>query len=461
MSPGWVNDENAALLTDLYQLTMLQAYHREGLNGIAVFDLFVRRLRERNYLIACGLDSVLHYLEHLHFSQEALDYLSTLPMFKPEFLDWLSGFRFEGDVYAIPEGTPVFADEPILQVVAPLPQAQLIETFVLNQITYQTGIASKASRVIHAAQGRTVVDFGLRRMQGTDAGMKAVRASYVAGIEATSNVLAAKVYGLPPTGTMAHSYVEVHDLEEDAFSAFAELYPGTTLLVDTYDTLQAVRRTVALHKLLGDRFHVGAIRLDSGDMAELAHEARIILDEGGLEHVKIVASGSLDEFAIAEMLARKAPIDGFGVGTKLGTVADRPYLDSVYKLAEYNGKARMKLSKRKSNLPGRKQVYRFFEQGRMVRDVITAYDEPSDGTPLLQCVMKGGRRTAAGTVTLEQARAHARDSLRQLPDHLLSLEETDRPYPVEVSHRLRETLSRLEDELEAKASQIVNPSDIA
>lgn len=461
MSPGWVNDENAALLTDLYQLTMLQAYHREGLNGVAVFDMFVRRLRERNYLIACGLDTVLHYLETLRFSQEAIDYLSTLPQFKPEFLEWLSGFRFEGDVYAIPEGTPVFADEPIIQVVAPLPQAQLVETFILNQITYQTGIASKTSRVIYAAEGRLVVDFGLRRMQGTDAGMKSVRAGYIAGIEATSNVLAAQVYGLPPSGTMAHSYVEVHDLEEDAFVAFSELYAGTTLLVDTYDTLQAVRRTVALRKALGERFDVGAIRLDSGDMAELAKGARAILDEGGMEHVKIFASGSLDEFEIATMLARGAPIDAFGVGTKLGTLADRPYLDSAYKLAEYDGQARMKLSQHKSNLPGRKQINRFYEQGRMVRDVITAFDEPSDGTPLLECVMKSGRRTEAGKVTLDQARAHAREALSQLPDHLMTLDETDRPYPVEVSRRLHEISERLEGELEEKAGRIVQASDIA
>ncbi len=436
----WVTDDNAALFTDLYELTMLQAYYREGLDSaIATFDLFVRQAPGRNYLLACGLDTVLHYLETLHFTQEALDYLASLGRFEPDFLDYLSRFRFTGDVYAVPEGTPVFAGEPLLQVVAPIGQAQLIETFVLNQITFQTGIASKASRVVQAAQGRLVADFGARRMHGADAALKAVRAYYIAGIQATSLVLGGQMFGMPVTGTMAHSYVEAHPTEEDAFRAFAGLYPGTTLLVDTYDTLEGVRKVIALCKELGDRFQVGAIRLDSGDLAALAKEARRMLDEAGLTHIKIFASGSLDEYRIAELLAQGAPIDGFGVGTRMGTISDRPYLDSAYKLSEFEGEGRMKLSLEKANLPGRKQVFRFYdEDGRATHDVIACHDEQLEGgEPLLRCVMRRGRRTDAGRDTLEAARERAQQGLTRLPERLLSLEEADPPYPVRISERLQ------------------------
>jgi len=436
----WVTDDNAALFTDLYELTMLQAYYREGLDAsVATFDLFVRQTPGRNYLLACGLDTVLHYLETLHFTQEALDYLASLGRFEADFLDYLSRFRFTGDVYAVPEGTPVFAGEPLLQVVAPIGQAQLIETFVLNQITFQTGIASKASRVVQAAQGRLVADFGARRMHGADAALKAVRAYYIAGIQATSLVLGGQMFGMPVTGTMAHSYVEAHPTEEDAFRAFAGLYPGTTLLVDTYDTLDGVRKVIALCKELGDRFQVGAIRLDSGDLAALAKEARRLLDEAGLTHIKIFVSGSLDEYRIAELLAQGAPIDGFGVGTRMGTISDRPYLDSAYKLSEFEGEGRMKLSLEKANLPGRKQVFRFYdEDGRATHDVIACHDEQLEGgEPLLHCVMRGGRRTEAGRDTLEAARERARQGLARLPERLLSLEEADPPYPVHISERLQ------------------------
>lgn len=450
--PGWVNDENAALLTDLYQLTMLQAYYVERLEEEAVFDLFARRLRERNYLVFAGLDTVLHYLATVCFPRESLDYLATLGLFRTEFLDWLAGFRFTGDVYAFREGTPFFADEPVLQVVAPLPQAQLVETFLLNQITFQSGIASKASRVLHAAKGRTVIDFGLRRMHGTDAGMKAARACFVAGIDATSNVLAAKAYGMTPSGTMAHSYITIHGAEEQAFVNFAQLYPGTTLLVDTYDTIAAVRRIVELSRRLGDAFRVGAIRLDSGDVAALAREARTVLDAGGLRHVKIFASGSLDEYSVAKLVDSGAPLDGFGVGTKLGTIEDRPYLDSVYKLAEYAGTGRMKLSQQKSNLPGRKQVYRFFEHDRAVRDVIGTLGEQCDGVPMLECVMQGGTRTDAGRMALRQVQEHARATLAYLPDHLLELEQADPPYQVEISAALRRETEAVRTRLTEQAA---------
>ena len=290
-------------------------------------------MRHRNYLVACGLDTALAFLERLRFTDEAIAYLRSLGRFREPFFDYLKSFRFTGDVYAIAEGTPVFPDEPILEVVAPIGEAQLVETLLLNQITFQTGIASKASRVVHAAQGRTVADFGMRRMHGWDAAMKAARACSIAGVGATSNVLAAQTYGLAPTGTMAHSYIEAHEKEEDAFRAFAGIYPETTLLVDTYGTLDGVRKVIRLARDSGDAFKVQALRLDSGNLVALAQDARALLDEAGLTDVQLFASNSLDEYAIQDLLEKGAPIDGFGVGTRLGTMADQPYLDSVYKLS--------------------------------------------------------------------------------------------------------------------------------
>lgn len=442
MSADWIHDDNAALFTDLYQLTMLQAYFVEGMDDEAVFDLFIRRLRNRNYLIACGLETVLHYLETLRFTPESLAYLDSLSSFSSDFLDYLAAFRFTGDVYAMPEGTPVFPDEPLLEVVAPIGQAQLVETFLLNQITFQTNIASKASRVVRAAQGRAVADFGTRRMHGADAGLKAARSCYVAGVHTTSNMLAGRFYGIPVTGTMAHSYVEAHDDEAEAFGAFADLYPKTTLLVDTYDTLGGIRKIIALSREQGEAFQVGAVRLDSGDLVSLSKQARQLLDEAGLTQVQIFASNSLDEEVIQDLVAKGAPIDGFGVGTRLGTIADQPYLDSVYKLCEYAGQPRMKLSSEKSNLPGRKQVYRFYDKGKATHDVIALHDEAHAGEPLLQCVMRNGQRTSAGqTRPLDTHRAHTEAALQRFSEELLMLEKTNHPYPVVLSERMQDELA--------------------
>ncbi len=445
----WVDDGNAALFTDLYQLTMLQAYFAEGMDGEAVFDLFVRRLRGRNYLVACGLETVLHYLETFRFGPEALAYLDTLGLFQPDFLDYLAALRFTGSVHAVAEGTPVFAGEPLLEVVAPIGQAQLVETFLLNQITFQTNLATKAHRVVRAARGRAVADFGMRRMHAGDAALKAARACYVAGVHSTSNVLAGQRYGLPVTGTMAHSYVEAHADEADAFGAFARLYPGTTLLVDTYDTLGGVRRVVRLARERGDAFRVGAVRLDSGDLAALARQARRLLDEGGLGHVRIFASSSLDEHRIAALLEAGAPIDGFGVGTRLGTIADRPYLDSVYKLVAYAGEGRMKLSAQKATLPCRKQIFRIEEAGKAARDVLALHDEALAGQPLLDLVMQDGRRTEAGrSRPLDDLRAYAAAALARLPDRLLALDDADPPYDVLLSDGLRTTRDRIRQALQ-------------
>jgi nicotinate phosphoribosyltransferase len=410
----------------------------------AVFSLFVRRLPEsRNFLLACGLDTVLGYLEGLRFDEEALDFLASRGEFDDAFLEWLGRLRFTGDVRAVPEGTPVFADEPLLEVEAPLPEAQLVETFVMNQMHMQTVLASKAARVKRAAGERMVVDFGLRRMHGADAGLRSARAFHVAGIDGTSNVLAGKVYGVPVTGTMAHAYVQAHDDELDAFRAFARVYPDTTLLVDTYDTLDGVRKVVRLSEELGDDFQVRGIRLDSGDLGELARGARGILDAAGLDDVRIFASGGLDEWKLRDLVSAGAPIDGFGVGTGMGVSADAPSLDMAYKLTEYGGRGRLKLSTGKRILPGPKQLFRFEESGRAVRDVIARADEDLDGRPLLETVMKGGRRVGAGLATLADARAHAWREMARLPERLLELDPASPRYAVEVSDALEARQERV------------------
>lgn len=453
MSLSFDSEASPALHTDLYQLTMLQAYEREDMHAPAVFSLFVRRLKQRNYLLACGLDTVLSYLEELSFSESDRDYLHSLDAFDDDFVDGLADFAFTGDVYAVPEGTPVFANEPILEVIAPIGQAQLVETFLLNQITYQTGYASKAARVKHAATSdgtdRLVADFGMRRMHGADATLKAARAGYIAGIDATSNVAAGKTYGLPVTGTMAHSYIEAHDHEQAAFDAFADLYPDTVLLVDTYDTLDGVQRVIDMAKARGDGFQVRGIRLDSGDLGALARKSRTLLDDAGLHDVDILASGGLDEHRIAELVERGAPIDGFGVGTKLGTMADQPYLDSAYKLSGYDNTPRMKLAPNKKNLPGRKQVYRSFDHaGIATGDTITTAEESHAGTPLLQCVMRNGVRTEAAP-SLDASRRHAQEAIATLPPHTRALSKAESAYAVHVSQALNKRSTDTEEALKA------------
>lgn len=431
-------DGERALFTDLYELTMLQAYHAEGLRETAVFSLFVRRLPPgRNFLLACGLEQVLDYLERLRFEAEDLAWLRSLGGFSDDFLEWLRDFRFTGAVHALPEGTPLFGGEPILEVTAPLPEAQLIETFVMNQVQLQTLLASKAARVVAAAAGRPVIDFGARRMHGLDAAVMAARAFHVAGVAATSNVLAGRRFGLPLAGTMAHSYVQAHDSEPAAFRAFARLYPDSVLLVDSYDTLEGVRRVIALARELGEAFRIRAVRLDSGDLGALARAARALLDAAGLQRVEIFASGGLDETRIAALLAAGAPIDGFGVGTAMGVSEDAPGLDIAYKLCEYAGRGRLKLSPGKPILPGRKQVFRRERDGEAEGDTIARAGERLPGRPLLRPVMRDGRRLAEGRESLEAMRARARAGIAALPARLRALEPAEPAYPVAVSPALR------------------------
>jgi nicotinate phosphoribosyltransferase len=441
-----------ALLTDLYELTMLQAYWREQMTARAVFSLHVRTLpRNRNFLLACGLADALEALATMRFTRSDLDWLAGAGPFDDGFLRWLESFRFTGDVYAMPEGTPFFPAEPVLEVAAPIAEAQLAETVVLNQVHMQTVLASKAVRVVAAAGERRVVDFGMRRMHGTDAALKGARAFHIAGVDATSNVLAGKLYGVPIAGTMAHSYVEAHDSEREAFSAFASLYPGTTLLVDTYDTLEGVRRVIELTEELGDEFRVGAVRLDSGDLGALAVETRRLLDDAGLRDVRIFASGGLDEFSVAGLVAKGAPIDAFGVGTGMGVSDDAPALDMAYKLTEYAGRGRMKLSPRKVTLPGRKQIFRQEADGQALRDVIGEAEEALPGRPLLRRVMHNGEIEAAGRTDLDGARALAERELALLPPRLRAIEHADVRYDVEISVQLRASRDRLAAEVRERA----------
>jgi nicotinate phosphoribosyltransferase len=432
-----------ALFTDLYEVTMAHAYIAEHMSGTAVFETMFRRLPQgRSYVMAAGLSDVLDFLEAFQFQPEDIDYLRGLRLFTEEFLQYLSAVRFTGDVWAVPEGTVVFPNQPIVQVIAPILEAQLAETFVVNQIHLQSVIASKAARVVEAARGRMVVDFGARRAHGTDAALKVARAGYLAGIAGTSNLLAAREYGIPAFGTMAHSFIQAFDNELDAFDAFARLYPGTTLLVDTYDTLHGVDHVIELAKRRND-FDVAAIRLDSGDLGALSKAARAKLDAAGLNQVEIVASSGLDEYRIAALMDDGCPIDAFAVGTKLGVAQDAPSLDMAYKLVEYDGIGRTKFSSGKVIYPGRKQVVRRLDHGVFAGDTIGQPDEQLDGEPLLMPVMKNGRRLLQHDPGLPASRSWARQQIDRLPPQLRSLEAIGWSYPVDISPGIAGELERL------------------
>jgi nicotinate phosphoribosyltransferase len=392
-------DAQSPLLTDLYQLAMLQAYREYGLNKTAVFELFVRKLPpRRGFLMAAGLEQALDFLEALRFDDASLDYLRRSRRFPDAFLEWLAQLRFTGDVDAMPEGTIFFPDEPIIRVTAPLPEAQVVETRLLNLLHFQVTVASKAARMVLAAPGKLLVDFGLRRAHGAEAGLLAARASYVAGFSGTATMLAEERFGIPLYGTMAHSFVEAHDSEVLAFEHFARARPaGIVLLIDTYDTERAAENAVTLaRRLAADGIFIRGVRLDSGDLASQARRVRGILDAGGLTNVIIFASGGLDEDQLAAFTRDRVPIDGYGIGTSLTTSSDAPALDCAYKLQEYDGLPRRKLSPGKANWPGRKQAWRRFgEDGKMVGDLVSPVGEQHDGAPLLLPIMRGGRRISA------------------------------------------------------------------
>ena len=421
------------LLTDLYQLTMVQAYFHHRMEDTAVFELFVRKLPPgRNFLVAAGLEQALEFIEGLRFGDEELSWVERSGLFRRGFAGRLADLRFTGDVHALPEGTVCFPNEPLLRVTAPLPQAQLLETRLLNLVHFETLVASKAARSVLAARGKRLIDFGLRRAHGAEAGLLAARASYLAGFDGTSTVLAAPRFGIPVFGTMAHSFVQAHDSELAAFERFAAVFPqNAVLLVDTYDTAEGARRAVAA----GKSSAIKGVRLDSGDLDALSREVRGILDAGGQKQAIIFASGNLDEHRVGELVAAGAPIDSFGVGTSLVTSADQPYLDAVYKLQEYAGRPRRKRSTGKATWPGRKQVYRTSHgDGTFAHDVVTLESDRQEGEPLVVPVMRQGRRLAQPA--LEASRRHALEQLARLPAPLRSLEAAAEPYPVAIAPAL-------------------------
>jgi nicotinate phosphoribosyltransferase len=445
---------DAALFTDLYEITMAASYFREGMREPATFSLFVRKLpRGRAFLIAAGLEDALNYLRGFQFSDEAIQYLRSFHQFDPAFLDYLQALRFTGQVRAVPEGTAVFADEPLLEVTAPIIEAQLVETAVMNLCHFQTLLASKAARSVIAARGRPVVEFGLRRTHGLDAGMKAARSAFIAGVAKSSNVLAGRYYGVPPTGTMAHSYVSAFPHEIDAFRAFARAFPTSTiLLIDTYDTVAAAHKAVEVAKEMeAEGRWLDGVRLDSGDIVTLSKEVRRILDEAGLDYVRIFVSGGLDEETVEEFLEAGAPIDAFGIGTRMDVSADAPYLDMAYKLVRYGERYVLKTSPGKETWTGEKQVYRFrARDGRFVGDVIALRDEPpaaAGADPLLRTVMQSGRLVAPHP-PLAAVREHCAAQVAALPQELRRLRNPG-SYPVSYSEGLTSLQRSLKAELEA------------
>ncbi len=413
------------LLTDLYQLTMLDAYYRLGMEQPAVFEFSVRRLpHARNFLVAAGLEQVLDYLEGLHFSGEDIHWLASLQRFSPELLARLRDFRFTGEVYAMHEGTVFFASEPVLRVVAPLPQAQLIESRIVNLLQYQTLIASKAARCRLAAPRAQLVDFGMRRAHGAEAACLCSRASYIAGFDATATLEASRSFGIPVAGTMAHSFVQAHEMEIDAFRSFAECHPQNVVLpIDTYDTARGARRAAQLAKQLrATGISVKAVRIDSGDLASEARRVRDILDSHGERDIQIMASSALDEYAIAAMEAAQVPIDTYCLGTRLAVSEDAPSLDCAYKMQQYAGRLCRKRSQWKETWPGERQVYRQYDPaGFIARDILCCAHEVHEGSPLLHRVMTAGRRMAHSP-SLLQVRRYCKEQLATVPDTLRTLE---------------------------------------
>lgn len=441
-----MNSSTSALLTDLYELTMAQAYLEQKMDQLAVFEFFVRKLpAHRNFLLAAGLEQVLDYLSELKVTQEELAWLDQSKRFRSRLLRFLESFRFTGDVEAMPEGTTFFPHEPILRIVAPLPQAQLVESRVMNLLNFQTMVASKAARSVLVSDGKPLIDFGLRRAHGAEAGLLAARASYLAGFSGTATVLAGMAYGIPLYGTMAHSFVQAHQDEVLAFEHVALAQPeNVVLLIDTYDTEAAASKVVSLARALKAKgITVKGVRLDSGDLAAHAKKVRRILDEGGLPHAQILASGNLDEYRLRDLIRVGAPIDSFAVGTAMTTSSDAPSLDCAYKLQEYADRPCRKRSEGKATWPGRKQVYRHqTRDGYLDHDIVTTHDDQLPGEPLLHPVMKNGCRIAPSP-GLAEVRRRATAQLRQLPEPLRVL-ETVPAYDVQISSALQTLAQRVD-----------------
>lgn len=449
----FLTEENMTLFTDLYELTMCASYFDNKKFEAATFDLLIRRLPpNRSYFLFTGLEQVLSFLKQIKFTEEHLNYLRQQG-FKEDFLTYLKDFKFSGEVYAVAEGSIVFPCEPLIRITAPIIEAQLVETFLLNTINMQTMISTKASRVVQAAKGKPVIEFGLRREHGIDAGIKVARSSYIAGCSGTSNVLAGMVYGIPVFGTMAHSFVMSYEKEIDAFRAFTKTFPNkSTLLLDTYSDFAGAEKAVIVAKELEKAGHkLIGVRIDSGDLAQTSKKIRALLDQNGLEYITIFASGDLDEYKITELQEKDAEINAYGVGTKMGTSTDYPYLDVIYKLSEVgNSKGIfspiMKLSEGKITLPGRKQVYRFTDQkGQYLKDIIALENEQIDGQPLLTKVMDKGKITQ-NMPTLNEIRTKAANNISMLPEKYKVLTNAA-VYPVELSQTLIELIEQLKKKI--------------
>ena len=450
--------QSDALFTDLYQLTMAQAYHQSGQSGHATFSLYFRNFPpNRVFYVFCGLESAIRYLESLSFTEDDVAALERIGTFDAGFLDHLRTVRFTGGVRAMAEGEVFFPNEPVMEVSGPIIGCQLVETILVNQISLESMLATKAARVVAAAQGRQVIDFGARRAHGTDAAIKLARASYIAGFDGTSNVAAAVRYGIPAVGTMAHSFISSFGTEREAFQAYAESFPdSSTFLVDTYDTLDGVRNAIDVAQDMKQRGGaLRAIRLDSGDIGPLARQARRMLDGAGLDTVQVLASGGLDEYAIDNLVRSGAPIDGFGVGTRVGTSADAPYTDFVYKLVEYEGKPLMKLSSDKATVPGPKQVYRASSaDGRIERDVIgrlNELDQSDDYRPLLGPVMANGE-AVTGLPGIEEVREFHCRQIAVLPPGLLGVRPTG-SYRVDISDQLGRLTEQVRGQIQSESDK--------
>ena len=450
-------EPSRALFADLYELTMAQAYWQSGVTARATFSLTFRSYPpDRGYFVLAGVQDVLEYLQGLRYSNDDLDLLRSQGVFASDFLEYLRGLRFTGEVRAMPEGTIFFANEPVVEVTAPVVEAQIVETFLINQINLQSILATKASRAVHAARGKTVVDFAARRTQGIEAANKLARVGYMAGFSGTSNVMAGALYGIPTFGTMAHSFVQSFPTEGEAFRAYAGSFPdASTFLVDTFDTLEGVLAAVRVAEEMRRRGHaLRAVRLDSGDILDLSLKARALLDKAGLPNVQVIASGGLDEFEIDRLLEAGAPIDGFGVGTKIGVSADAPWTDCAYKLVEYDGRPVVKLSTGKQSSPGSKQVLRYHDmRGNYLRDVVAVAGEtpPEEGPiSLLGEVMRGGRPTVQPR-SLETLRERFSEEFGRLPDRYKALRSPPR-YEVATSAGLMALQRAVSEEMKGRSS---------
>lgn len=451
-----INLECSPLLTDLYELTMLQTYYEHDMTANAVFELFLRQAPSRRFFVAAGLETAVNWLTHLQFKPQELEWMKKSGLFSTAFIDRMADFRFTGDLHAIAEGQVFFPEEPLIQIVAPLPEAQFIESRLMNIIHYQTLIASKAIRCTLAARGVPVVDFGMRRAHGGEAGLWAARACYLAGFASTATCLGSARYNIPPAGTMAHAFILAHDSEMQAFERFARSHPNNVvLLIDTYNVARGAERVVALAKrLVKEGIQIHGVRIDSGDLVANAKQTRAILDNGGLNTTRIIVSGGLDEHRIAELIEAGAPIDGIGVGSNVDTSADAPFLDSAYKLHYFNDVPRVKHAEGKTDLPGRKQVFRSQDaDGKIHADTLALSHETLPGEKLIQPVMRAGNCIDGiqDILSLEAARERCMQAAASLPEGIQSTDKTTAPsYPVILSRELQVLQSELRDKARAE-----------